>query len=406
MSLIPHQNWINGTIDEHGAGTRILALSCCSKWFQNQLNRPKTLICSEGIISHLEVILITAPGSGESRTFEVLVNGSAPGGTLTVTIADSATTAIDISNTVSVSADDFVSLRATDTGAPADTFLRFGARWTPTVKGETLFAGVVEQTNISNTDDISLAGSQDATIANFFLPLPCGGTIKNLHVRLNGAVGIGSRTFTLQVNGVDTSLTTTISSGTNGSDTSNSVAVSDGERICIHTTRSGIVSGRTVAVAVTFVPNNINDFVVAGTSDSILPKSPSSGQGKQLSTGDGDTGSGAAPFQLQGETRVKKMRVFLNYAGASPPAGGPPTSGSWTFSIAGPPFEKAVTIDHDDVQNKVSVFRQAFPASTLNGLGVTQDSIPNNDANTTQASVSYLMSTVPEEALPMFMGDR
>jgi len=73
-------------------------------------------------------------------------------------------------------------------------------------------------------------GAYTATVSTARTPMPVGGVISNLYVKIAPQLTAGSYVFTLMVNGSATALTCTISSGAStASDTSNTVNVSAGD---------------------------------------------------------------------------------------------------------------------------------------------------------------------------------
>jgi len=74
--------------------------------------------------------------------------------------------------------------------------------------------------------------------------IPRAGVLRNMRVRV-GAPGAGTETvsYTLQINGVDTALVTTmLVTAADGSNLVNAPAVAAGDRIGIKVTKSGIVA--------------------------------------------------------------------------------------------------------------------------------------------------------------------
>ena len=70
---------------------------------------------------------------------------------------------------------------------------------------------------------------------------PRAGTLRNLHIRQNGAgTGTSTVTYTVRINGVATAVTIgLLVTATNGADTVNSVAVAIGDAIDIIVTKAG-----------------------------------------------------------------------------------------------------------------------------------------------------------------------
>lgn len=92
-----------------------------------------------------------------------------------------------------------------------------------------------------NTRYISIDGTDNFiynTENQVQVPIACAGTIRNMYAHLNNSPGVGkSYTFTLRVNGANTTLSVTISGAdTQASDLVNEVAVNAGDLISISVT--------------------------------------------------------------------------------------------------------------------------------------------------------------------------
>lgn len=80
-------------------------------------------------LDRLYVRLSTAPGSGKSYTFDGRLNSTSPGGTLSVTVADAATTGSDLSNALALTATtDVLGMRAVPSGTPASASVLYTMR--------------------------------------------------------------------------------------------------------------------------------------------------------------------------------------------------------------------------------------------------------------------------------------
>lgn len=160
-----------------------------------------------GTFRNLYIEIDTAPGSGNSWTFEIYKNGVASG--VTLTISDASTSGSDTSNSVSTTAGDYFSLRVTSTGTPASSggmvyscefestntgesgyAQRFGAVGSAARTGVfwcTYQASGIEVWNSTNTAD---------EIANI---VPCDGTITGTALLVNTNPGGGSKAFSVAV---------------------------------------------------------------------------------------------------------------------------------------------------------------------------------------------------------------
>lgn len=185
-------------------------------------------------VDRLQITIGTAPGAGKSYTFVLMQNGNPT--SLSVTIADSATSGSDNSNSVSLTAGDKVSIRCTPSGTPA-TFSQCSwiIRQTATGKfavltgsnGTALSAatGTIYLSPHANNGNIT-------TEADFNVPSPLGGTIKNLYVVTSANV---TNTWTISTrkdagaSGPSVILTGAVSSG---NDITNTTAIVADNLIC------------------------------------------------------------------------------------------------------------------------------------------------------------------------------
>lgn len=234
-----------------------------------------SVIAVSGTIKNLYVAMSTAPGSGKSRTFTLMVNGSAS--SLSCTVSDTSTLANNTSDTVSVSAGDKISIKDTTSGSPTSTSgIKTSLTLVADVDGQFNISGMVYSTvGTLTTEYLPIASarasgdavgtsteSSTATITNSV-------TINAIYVDLTFPPGPSprQRVFTLRKNSSDTSVACTITSLTKtGSSTSNSVYFSDGDSLSISNVPSGdSVMGETNearhAFAATLVGLDIYDAV-------------------------------------------------------------------------------------------------------------------------------------------------
>jgi hypothetical protein len=155
---------------------------------------------SAGTFRNLKLVLSTAPGVGQSRTFRFMVNGAASA--MECTIAGTDTTAIDVSNVVTIARGDYVVVESTATlSAPATTI-----RWVVEFVSDT---GVISAygANVGTATTGFLCPFTGATGATANLVrklMPCSGTFTAMVGQTQSvAVGAGaSLTFRLYKNGV------------------------------------------------------------------------------------------------------------------------------------------------------------------------------------------------------------
>ncbi len=237
-----------------------------------------TMVCpSAGTIKTLKVELETAPGSGKSWAFTLMVDGVAS--TLTVTIADSAVSGSDLVNQVSISAGQFMTLRSIPSGTPADTGPKFTMVFTGTTAKESVIMAAGGPTLNSAANEfapISIFSGFDHSTTELDRQQMCAGsgTIKNLYVKLSADPGTDpdAYRFTVRLNGVSQTLTTTITANdTTGNDTVNSFTVSPGDllSVLVEPLNTPSASPR-CSISVTFVADtNGESLLLAGSDDDI-----------------------------------------------------------------------------------------------------------------------------------------
>lgn len=199
------------------------------------------LIPVAGTLSRLFIKVQTAPGAGKSWAFTLYVNGSATA--LTLTIADAATTGSDITNSVSVSAGDRISLECVATGGTASSRAHIGVEFNGTTAKQSPFMGSNQGTTNNSSAraycPVGTCAAGEASASDAEQVISAAGTLKNLYVRTDPASGTGNGlTYTVVKNGVDTALAVTIMDpAQTGNNTTDEVAVSPGDRIYIRRDR-------------------------------------------------------------------------------------------------------------------------------------------------------------------------
>jgi hypothetical protein len=183
-----------------------------SGWSTTETNM-QIIVPTSGTLSHLYNTVSSAPGSGKSWQYTLIVNGTAT--SLQTTVADTATTANNTATTVGVVAGDTISMRCTPTGTPISSTPSFSVLFTPTIEGESFFgfgSSAVPPASTSYEQPLGLgtnawSGSETNRLMTLGPYL-----ITKMYVKLITAPGVGtSRTFTLRKAGISTTLTTTIS---------------------------------------------------------------------------------------------------------------------------------------------------------------------------------------------------
>lgn len=241
------------------------------------------LVPEAGTISLLRAEVDTAPGAGKSMAFALAVGGVAS--TLSASVADTNTSAEDVTHSVAVAAGDMISLRTTPTGVPTvSANARWSCQYVATAANRAIWgtqAGAPINTGVSyNVVGASaVQNTWDSTEANrqVVWATPC--TIKSFYVLLNTDPGVGkSWTLTIRVNGVDTAATISHVQGdanTVKSITGLSVAVAAGDLLSISATPVGATPGSPTDFhwSISYAPTtdgtfNVSGLVVSGTSPS------------------------------------------------------------------------------------------------------------------------------------------
>lgn len=197
------------------------------------------VIPGDGTVSDFYVELDGTPGSSKSWTITVQQDTGAgfANTDLAVTIADSATTGNDTTDSIGVSAGDRLILKVTQSGSPTAR----KCRWTLTYSGIAPSSSLTPVvgggiTNNAATRYGSVAGIWGAlsttTENETRRVMPCAGTVKNLYVVLSASPGTDpdAYRFTVRKGGASQALTVTVTApNTSGNDTANSFSVSAGD---------------------------------------------------------------------------------------------------------------------------------------------------------------------------------
>lgn len=212
----------------------------------------------DGSVRGLRVVLETAPGVGTSWTYTLYKNSVAT--SLTVTIADGATSATDSTNVVSFAAGDSLAWAAIPANTPtAPTNLLISCMVSASFK-QSLFTGG-DTGSVSNSESnyrsMWTSGAwSNSEVSNSML-MPTAGTLDRLYIKLNGTPdGAATYAFTVYKNGAPTALTCTVASAaTTASDLSNSITFSAGDTISLQCTPSGTPTARAVTFSARMQPD-------------------------------------------------------------------------------------------------------------------------------------------------------
>lgn len=197
-----------------------------------------------GVMGKLYVEVSAAPAGVASYQVNLFKNGAASG--ITCTITGAATTCNDPSNTVSLVADDLVTIQTVPSGTPTVSHIRYGIRWTPTVANENIFLhadGNNMNTGGAARYQIPVSGSLtwNSTETAAYVVMPGAFTLKGLRFHLNTAPGgVATQQLRSRVNSAFGAQTVTITgAATTNSDTTNTDAVVAGDTLAMYSISAG-----------------------------------------------------------------------------------------------------------------------------------------------------------------------
>lgn len=222
------------------------------------------IFAAAGTIKNLYVLLNGAPGAGTSYDITFYKNGAPQ--TVTVNIAELATTGSDVANSFSVAEGDRVTIEVKPNGTPTARIPKWGFEFDPTIDGE------------YPTSTGEAAGTPSQIDVNYMFPignnspiatetsaqvLAEAGVLKKMYVVLKTAPGAGnSLQFQNSVNAAVGTLSVTISgTDTTGNDTVNEDTVVAGDlcSIAITPTSSPAVGTENLVGYVIYVaPSGVN----------------------------------------------------------------------------------------------------------------------------------------------------
>jgi hypothetical protein len=195
-----------------------------------------SLAACDGTLTEYRIDLTGAPGAGLSRTFvvvknEVVQDGS--GGTVDtqVTISDTDTTAT-ASFSLSVTAGDYLRIRATSSGAPTDVTCAAAVRF---VASADHISNLSSWTNglisLNPSYNFGACGQSSTWISTESSRLTRGpaSTVQLSHLHVRASATITAATFTARKNQNDTAAAVTLSGAIAGADTSNSFTISSAD---------------------------------------------------------------------------------------------------------------------------------------------------------------------------------
>lgn len=248
-----------------------------SGW-QSDETYANAVVPTAGKFKYLFVKAGSSPGSGNSFTFTLRVNGA--DSSLSVVLSDLETLVYAFGD-VSVAAGDLVCLKSSPASSPTTSDMNWVLGFEPTNYGETIMlpnsvSGVV---TASSGRFLSMSGDTQGDTTNEFdasLVMPISGTFTGMRGYQINSPGAGnSRIYTLRKNGVNTSMTFTIAdSATTGSTSSNSFTVAAGDKVSLIIDEGGATSNTRIKVGVIFKPDNPDLFICSGGSPTNMTVGP------------------------------------------------------------------------------------------------------------------------------------
>lgn len=200
---------------------------------------PRQYCPISGTIKSMYIKLEVSPGSGKSRTFNLLKNGSSTG--LTVTLSDSETEA-SVASDVSISPGDMLIMSSTESASPTNSQVGWGFKFETTDDQAPIFGSSSSSPSDSVDRFYQITNAGTTIESNYDDVMSLGQFIdlKDFYIYTQAAPVSGSYTWTVVKDGVDTDLEI-VQTGTDqtAQNTSDVVRLSDGCDLAIRVTPSG-----------------------------------------------------------------------------------------------------------------------------------------------------------------------
>jgi hypothetical protein len=237
--------------------------------FSSTLGDWESPIGVSGTISKLSVKLETAPGSSESRTFTLVKNGSDTAATVTISNTD--TLAVDLTNSISVTAGDLLAIKSVGSTSPANNGWTTVSAILDTGAGTALHLG-------GGSDNASFAfgvfracgfpGSDSSSSIFSHLhqwPPTIDCTISAFYMHLTDAAG-GDFPCRMSASTGQVSSFTITSGNKDGSETGLSYGITAGDWIQASATRSSGIQNNALRWACAYIPDTPGEQML-GFSD-------------------------------------------------------------------------------------------------------------------------------------------
>jgi hypothetical protein len=229
----------------------------------------RNLVPLTGTLKELRVRCTVAPGAGKSWNLRLMKNNVVQA--LQVTIANLDTTGYDGVNTVNIAQGDTVMMRLSPSGLPAATFIQFTLVFETATAGGNMVFGFQPSGPVANPGYMPVMCGMSAPSANESAHkevIPTDGTLRTLYVKTGGAIPGGMTvTWTLRVNGADTTLTATVpGGGQTANDLVHTVPVVAGDVVTMKVTCTGGTYTGWVFHGLAFIADEDGESIVMNCS--------------------------------------------------------------------------------------------------------------------------------------------
>lgn len=224
-----------------------------------------------GTVRNLRITLRTAPGAGKSRTFTLRKNAADQ--SVTVTISDANTTAVDTTNSFTYAAGDLLSVKSVPTSTPAASIVDWSIESEGTNAKEFFTASSPGTASASATNYTQIidSGEWSATYANRSNIIPGTFTLKTIYANLVTAPG-AAKTWTFQMykNGAaeaSSSFAITGAGTTTGNVTGLSIAYAAADTIAFQSVPTGTPTTSKMRFGFGWSANTDGESIIGGNAN-------------------------------------------------------------------------------------------------------------------------------------------
>lgn len=328
-------------------------------WDATRTNR-EVPMPTAGVIDFFHFRVTTAPGSGKSWVFTIVVNGV--DSNVTVTISGTATEATDSAHSVSFSAGDLISIKSVPSGtpsAPGNQYWNIG--YTPTTTGEqilifgsdgTVGAGATNYNGICNN-------TSWLTTEQLFTIVPTPGSFSKLYLKQQFATGASkTNTYTLRKNLADATNVVALSGGSanTGQDTTHSDSFAAGDRVSLKVVTASAIGVGYVVGSIVFTPSTSGELIYMYCGEGGADLSATSVCYEDMHGSD----NGGPISTVEGSRKMMfpagTLKKYYGYTKNVAAAGSPGSGKSYTFKIrqtvpGGSPADSGLTFVIEDLTN-------------------------------------------------------